>query len=289
MHVFEDDQRRASLCEIDRVHREVVAAVRRDVSERPDHVGDRLTKRFGRVRADHHGAPRAIRKHVAHGGRRERGFPEPACAAQNDERPAPRRRFDRPQLVAAPDERRRCVRHTPNERHRAVSLRGHVTQCNDLAAELRTTNWCVAFRTFADWTIPQAPRASRDVTRLRCIGRLDDDDVAEILALRHLRELVLEGISQFPSALSRLGDLRSLTINARGEDGISELPNLAGLVALRTLRVRARRIAALPDSLSALRNLVELDVRHSGLRALPASLMELPKLRRILVAREDAS
>lgn len=101
-----------------------------------------------------------------------------------------------------------------------------------------------------------------------------------------LRELVVEDITEFPRALCDLADLRSLTINARGEDGISSLPgDLGGLGALRTLRVRARKLAALPDSIIELRNLVELDVRHSGVRTLPARVMELPKLGRILLNR----
>jgi len=74
----------------------------------------------------------------------------------------------------------------------------------------------VAFRSFADWTEPPA-RARRVVTRLRCIGPLDPADVAEIRAMKHLRELVLEGVETFPLGLCDLGDLRALTVNAPGE------------------------------------------------------------------------
>lgn len=143
----------------------------------------------------------------------------------------------------------------------------------------------MAFRSFAHWTISEPrPRAERVISRLRCIGALDVADIAELLAMPRLRELVLEGVEYFPPELGALHDLRSLTVNARGEDGVATLPDaLAGLASLRTLRVRARKLSALPDALSELRGLVELDVRHSGVRELPRRLLELPKLRRVLV------
>ena len=145
----------------------------------------------------------------------------------------------------------------------------------------------MAFRTFSHWpsSAPRA-RAKRVVTRLRCIGPLEPDDVAELLAMPHLRELVLEGIDAFPRELARLGELRSLTLNARGEDGVTSLPDdVRNLASLRTLRIRARRLTALPDAIFELRNLVELDVRHSGVTTLPPRTLELPNLRRIVVGQ----
>jgi hypothetical protein len=144
----------------------------------------------------------------------------------------------------------------------------------------------VAFRSFAHWTSsePRA-RARRVVTRLRCIGPLDADDVAEIRRMPHLRDLVLEGLEAFPPELCGLAELRSLTVNGRGEAGITALPEEIGrLSSLRTLRVRARRMTTLPDSIVDLARLVELDLRHSGVRKLPDRFLELPELRRVLVA-----
>ena len=141
----------------------------------------------------------------------------------------------------------------------------------------------MAFRSFADWTEPPA-RAKRVVTRLRCIGPLDAADVAEIRAMKHLRELVLEGVEIFPLGLCDLGELRALTVNAPGEPGVADLPDaLRGLVSLRTLRIRATRLRALPDAIVDLPALVELDVRHSGVSRLPARILELPTLRHIAV------
>ena len=142
----------------------------------------------------------------------------------------------------------------------------------------------MAFRSFAQWTESPRVRASRVVTRLRCIGRLDRDDLAEIVRMPDLRELVLEGLDVFPPELCELARLRSLTVNRRGEAGIGELPDaIRGLVSLRILRLRARRLTALPDALVELPDLALLDLRHSGVRALPARLLELPKLRRVTV------
>ncbi|HEY1960015.1 MAG TPA: hypothetical protein VGH28_30610 [Polyangiaceae bacterium] len=141
----------------------------------------------------------------------------------------------------------------------------------------------MAFRSFAHWSEPLA-RASRVVTRLRCIGALDSTDVAEIRGMKHLRDLVLEGIETFPLGLCDLAELRSLTINKRGEPGVTDLPDaLCGLVSLRTLRIRATRLRALPDAIVDMPALVELDVRHSGVHRLPPKLLELRNLRRIAV------
>ena len=140
----------------------------------------------------------------------------------------------------------------------------------------------MAFRSFAHWTSPEPSGARRVVVRLRCIGPLDPSDVAEIRAMKHLRELVLEGVEALPEALCDLPELRALTINKRGEAGVARLPDaVRGLVSLRTLRLRARRATALPDALLGLVELVELDLRHSGVRRLPERILELPKLRRI--------
>jgi hypothetical protein len=126
----------------------------------------------------------------------------------------------------------------------------------------------------------------RVVTRMRCIGPLAPSDVDDLRRMPDLRDLTLEGLETFPRALCDLPNLRSLTLNRRGEDGVAELPDeIRNLVALRTLRVRARRLVALPDAIADLDALVELDLRHSGVRRLPDRLMEIPKLRRILITR----
>ena len=86
-----------------------------------------------------------------------------------------------------------------------------------------------------------------------------------------LRDLTLEGLETFPRALCDLPKLRSLTVGRRGEDGVAELPDeIRQLVSLRTLRIRARRLVSLPDAIADLDALVELDVRHSGVRKLPS-------------------
>ena len=144
----------------------------------------------------------------------------------------------------------------------------------------------MAFRSFAHWTGVSAAPARRVVSRLCCIGPLTPADVEDLRRMGDLRDLTLEGIETFPRALCDLPRLRSLTINRRGEDGVGELPSdLGKLVSLRTLRVRSKRLTALPDSIADLDALVELDLRHSGVRKLPDRLMEVPKLRRIYLAR----
>lgn len=53
-----------------------------------------------------------------------------------------------------------------------------------------------------------------------------------------------------------------VTINARGEAGVAELPaGLARLTSLRTLRIRARRLTTLPDAI------VELPAGSAGSRS----------------------
>jgi len=142
----------------------------------------------------------------------------------------------------------------------------------------------MAFRSFADWSAPAPMR--RVITRMRCIGPLAPSDVDDLRRMPDLRDLTLEGLETFPRALCDLPKLRSLTLNRRGEDGIAELPDeIRQLVSLRTLRVRARRLVSLPDAIADLDALVELDLRHSGVRRLPDRLMEIPKLRRILITR----
>ncbi len=145
----------------------------------------------------------------------------------------------------------------------------------------------MAFRSFAHWSgRSEAAPARRVVSRLCCIGALSPSDVDDLRRMSDLRDLTLEGIETFPRALCDLVQLRSLTINRRGEDGVAELPSdIDKLVALRTLRVRAKRLESLPDSIADLDALVELDLRHSGVQRLPARLMEVPRLRRIYVAR----
>jgi Leucine-rich repeat (LRR) protein len=145
----------------------------------------------------------------------------------------------------------------------------------------------MAFRSYAHWTGTAARAAARRVvTRLCCIGPLAPADVDDLRRMADLRDLTLEGIETFPRALCDLVHLRSLTINRRGEDGISSLPaEIRNLAALRTLRIRARKMTELPDVIADLDALVELDLRHSGIRKLPERLMEVPKLRRIIVAR----
>ena len=142
----------------------------------------------------------------------------------------------------------------------------------------------MAFRSFADWSAPAPLR--RVVTRLRCIGPLAPSDVDDLRRMPDLRDLTLEGLETFPRALCDLPKLRVLTLNRRGEDGIGELPeDIKNLVSLRTLRIRARRLTWLPDAVADLDALVELDLRHSGVCRLPDRLMEIPKLRRILITR----
>ncbi len=144
----------------------------------------------------------------------------------------------------------------------------------------------MAFRSFAHWTGTPAPQTRRIVSRLCCVGPLTPADVDDLRRMSDLRELTLEGIETFPRALCDLPLLRSLTINRRGEDGVAELPSdVDKLASLRILRVRAKRLTALPDSIADLDALVELDLRHSGVRKLPDRLMEVPKLRRIYIAR----
>ncbi len=142
----------------------------------------------------------------------------------------------------------------------------------------------MAFRSFADWAAPATVR--RVVTRMRCIGPLGRADVDDLRRMSDLRDLTLEGLETFPPELCDLPKLRSLTLNRRGEAGVAELPDeIRLLVSLRTLRVRARRLVSLPDAIADLDALVELDLRHSGVRKLPDRLMEIPKLRRILISR----
>ena len=145
----------------------------------------------------------------------------------------------------------------------------------------------MAFRSFAHWSgsTPQVA-TRRVVSRLCCIGPLTPADVDDLRRMSDLRDLTLEGIETFPQGLCTMTQLRSLTINRRGEDGVSELPGeIAELASLRTLRIRAKRLTTLPDSIADLDALVELDLRHSGVVRLPDRLMEVPKLRRIFVAR----
>jgi hypothetical protein len=142
----------------------------------------------------------------------------------------------------------------------------------------------MAFRSFADWSGPTPSR--RVVTRLRCIGPLAPSDIDDLRRMSDLRDLTLEGIESFPPSLCDLPKLRILTINRRGEAGVASLPDaIASLVSLRTLRIRAQRMTELPDAIADLDALVELDLRHSGVRRLPDRLMEVPRLRRIFVAR----
>jgi Leucine-rich repeat (LRR) protein len=142
----------------------------------------------------------------------------------------------------------------------------------------------MAFRSFAHWTGPGRARAERVVTRLCCIGELSTDDLADLRCMKDLRDLTLEGISTFPAELCELVQLHSLTVNKRGEDGITEIPaEIGNLHALRTLRIRARNLTKLPESIADLHALVDLDLRHSGVRKLPDRVMEVPNLRRIFV------
>jgi len=121
---------------------------------------------------------------------------------------------------------------------------------------------------------------------MRCIGPLGQADVDDLRRMSDLRDLTLEGLETFPPSLCDLPNLRALTVGRRGEDGISQLPDeIRKLTSLRTLRIRARRLVTLPDAIADLDALVELDLRHSGVRKLPERLMEIPKLRRILITR----
>src|SRR5512143_4093503 len=121
----------------------------------------------------------------------------------------------------------------------------------------------MAFRSFAHWTGSSTTTSSarRVVSRLCCIGPLTAADVDDLRRMADLRELTLEGIETFPRALCDLSQLRSLTINRRGEDGVAELPSdIDKLASLRTLRIRAHRLTEMHESIADLEALVELDL-----------------------------
>lgn len=121
---------------------------------------------------------------------------------------------------------------------------------------------------------------------MRCSGPLATRDVATLLAMPRLVHLTLEGLEAFPIALCALSKLTVLEINKEGDEGISRLPDeIHRLRSLRVLRLRARRLQTLPDSIADLESLVELDVRHSGVRELPARMEERVRARLIYVWR----
>jgi Leucine-rich repeat (LRR) protein len=98
-----------------------------------------------------------------------------------------------------------------------------------------------------------------------------------------LRSLTYLNVSEnplgaLPPEIGRLGAL----VELRALDaGLSSLPALDGLVALRELHLRGNEFAALPESVRALRSLRLLDLRANRLAALPGWIVELPDLQKL--------
>lgn len=86
--------------------------------------------------------------------------------------------------------------------------------------------------------------------------------------------------------LSTFKNLRVLDLEDNDNLRSHHLKGIGGLVLLRYLGLRGSAICALPDEIGKLEHLETLDVRHTNLRNLPASIVGLERLVCLLI--EDA-